>query len=401
MYKINFRLIKYTMIALLAFFSLRNIFSYFNLDFFIYLLITFMILLNLNRIFLIKKVIISKNKIKIFIIIMIFLVIYAFSMAKFGISNTIYSFIPIITFLVTFAFISLSFSKIQFREIFITFIKFIIFFALVNSVLSIYQYFYDPTVFGIVTHRIYSNDILLSNLNVARRTTGLLGSPQNLSLYLGVSLFLILGTFKNNISRFICFILILVAGLLTVSRTFVIFLFCFVLMVLLKTLKNMSFKKIIGISILFVIFIININSITESIGNFPDLYRLILYSNSRVLKLINDNLQNIIDNNLIFGEGYYNVYQGLSLDYSSTESYYVYIFVKNGLIGIISILLIHFDILKNLILKKKITELMLFISLVVNFIFTPSFSGLSMSFIIWFILFGMYIFEYNFNLEGN
>ena len=152
-----------------------------------------------------------------------------------------------------------SFSSINYtkRKIFFDYYVHIsIAFAAVTAIFAIYQYFFDPTLFGVKPSRIYS-DIELLDASITRRATSFLGSPQNLGIYFGLMIGCLTLVNYKKVVKTTLYLLFIVGGVLSGSKAFVVFmiLFLFAYNFRSKQLKGIRgfFKIVIGFFLLFAI----------------------------------------------------------------------------------------------------------------------------------------------------
>jgi hypothetical protein len=255
------------------------------------------------------------------------------------------------------------------------YVKFVIFLSVINSIISIYQFFFDPSIFGTLDN-IYGNSQLLNLGFVTRRTTGLLFGPQNLSIFLGFSLFVI---YQFSIKfKYPILLLVAFAGFTSGSRSFGISLILFIFyLLIINYRKNRFIFTLIIITFLvslpMLLFIVDLDARSFDFQNFSafDIY----------FKTFN----NFNFFNFFFGSGL-----GLKdwivnselvrFDYSSTESSFISLFVQFGLFS----LLFSFLFIKPIFQSIFDKNYFVFFStglLFINFLTTPSFSGFPMSFL--------------------
>jgi hypothetical protein len=257
------------------------------------------------------------------------------------------------------------------------FSKVIIVFAIINSILAIYQYFIDATIFGFLSG-IYADENLINSGILTRRTTGLLGGPQNLSLLLGSSLF-ITSMFSSNKIRIFSLMIIIIAGFTTGARIFGI---SFLLWVASLSFTYIKGKK--SFSLFFQLFVL-LGAITIISQSFFIINRSFDISNWAAINIYSDLLSRINGFTLLFGNGlgYENWITGsqFTFDYSNTESSYLSIFYQLGISSLIYIFIYIRSIYYAFGIKNYL--LMIFILVIfINFLFTPSTSGFAMSFIL-------------------
>ncbi|WP_226684800.1 hypothetical protein [Shewanella indica] len=94
---------------------------------------------------------------------------------------------------------------------------------LVNAIGAIIQYFVSPTVFGLVHHNVYSEEEILSQGHVLKRAISFISSPQSLSIAMGVGISTSIFLFRRWKMLIFCLVFF-IAGVLTVSKAFYIYL---------------------------------------------------------------------------------------------------------------------------------------------------------------------------------
>ncbi len=258
--------------------------------------------------------------------------------------------------------------------------------VVVNSILGVYQYFVDPSIFGLVTNRIYGNAEVLNLAHVTRRSTGLLGSPQNYSLFMGVGIFSLGYIDLKKSKRIILFIIILLGGLVSGSRTFGLFLILYILF-LISRKRYLNIKRLIIVLLsaflgLCILFFINFDFLLSN----GTIIRVMAYNSWAALEIFKDNIESMSLFDFIFGKGFglqrWIASGEIVYDYSEVESYTVNILNQMGLVGVLLFLFIY---MKNLLSSIKLNNgyQFMLIGILINIFVTPSFNGFAMSFILW------------------
>jgi len=251
----------------------------------------------------------------------------------------------------------------------------------INAGVSIYQYFIDPSFFGMVTN-MYGDADTMSMENVTRRTVGLMGSPQSFSASCGISLF-VASVVKNKWFRLGSVVLILIGGLLSGSRAFgvfMIFWFLYLFFKLDKSQKAIAIIIIIPVLVYVGIFLYSIFEENETI------MRNFAFDRWAASSIFFSSFKHFEWYDYIFGKGFglegWNANTGkLSFDYSSTESALLSIVYKTGVINaflfLIGYITIYFKSLRNSFCR------FLMIPMFINLCVTPAFIGFAYSYLAW------------------
>lgn len=400
MFKINLILI-----LILSFLIVyKSVIIYFlGNEYIIYVLVFLYILFYLTILFLLLKI--SRN-----ILWLVPFILSGFiSFMIMAYLNTLY--IGIIGFLTTFlylafwAFIFSSINDAGRTKLFISYIKFHMLMAIGVTLLAVYQFFVDPTIFGIITHSVYADADLL-DVQVTRRATSVFGSPQNLAIYMGIVSALVFFIDYKKLTKFSLLIIFMIGGILSGSRAFVyfIFLFAFIQVILNFKERKKKFSEPVIILIIFFLLIAcfqNLNQETADrimvlfrTGGSFEIWTKYIYHNS-VFELL-------FGRGLGVTERLVGVLTGNWMP--ETESFILKIYYEMGIIGLISLLIIYLKSMYNAITGKCPYDKVIFsflLSFISNLIATPSFGGLTMSFIVWpIILFPLFTNKAALNYKG-
>ena len=276
--------------------------------------------------------------------------------------------------------------------------KMIIVFAVLSSLLGVYQTVVDASIFGMAMNEIYGSNELMSSGVFVRRATALIGSSQNYGLFIGVGLCLALfSDFKYKFLKWFCvlciFIGILVSGSRAASLSIFLSLICYVISTL--KIKYITPKQILIWIVLILGLCFGAIVAVEYI-NTDTLMRLISFNlSSAAISAYLSSVSGITPLQLLVGRGVgfhsWPVYSLLGSssyaliygsEYQSIESTFLFLFTQVGLVGWCAFLII---IAKALVgsSKKGLCDFTPILLMTVNFIFTPSFTGMSMSFVLW------------------
>ena len=270
------------------------------------------------------------------------------------------------------------------------FIKYNLIFGIIVSVFAIYNYFVDPTLFGLNRHIAYSNYDLLERGIITRRAISLIGSPQVIGYYLFLVTAIVLTISYNKIIKLIILIIVTFAGVLSGSSAFMGSLFIFILVY--SILEYKIGPKTIGITFLvFLILLIPI-SFNEAISGAFDLgikNRMIYYTSfleiSQIKHFIIGRGIGVTDRivEVFYGGFPPNIWQ------PKNESYFIKIYYELGIIGLIILTIFMLKSLyyinKNNVLYGNLIFALICGS-IANYVFTPTFTGLTMSFYGWLLL---------------
>lgn len=388
----RYSLIEMILFLILFIYTFRNVFIYYEVERLVYILSAFIVLLLFIRMLYKGKV---RNQ-------MIWEIIFIISGLAYLIIDILHYKISLIFFVYGAVYLYLivwylyynTHSNQRISFFMDCYKKWYIRFAVINSLLAIYQYFIDPSILGLVTHRIYGNEILLNNPSVSRRATAFLGSPQNFSLFLGIALLLLLDM-KYKVKYFKTQLLIIMTGgVLSGSRAFSIFLIILAGTYIWFVLKRNKFKK----SLLKKIMILSVAGIFMTlpviIYNFKsyDLVssvdRMFDFNRWAALEVFISSFDKINIFSFLFGRGIsYKVVNlvgsKLYLDYSYYESFLLSIYHRLGIIQTIIFLMIIIKKIYISYMEKQIYIFVILISFVLNILVTPSFAGLQISFLTW------------------
>lgn len=257
-----------------------------------------------------------------------------------------------------------------------------------NCCLAVYQYFVDASLFGLATHKLYGSESSYENLNIARRVTALMGSPQNFAVAAGVALLLAYDLYKRKKCSWIWAGIIFLGGCFSGARTFGIFAIVFVVQVLWELKDKMNIRKVYIILGAFILLAVGI-AVAAYTGLFSlEVFtRVIDFSRWAALDVYFESFKDITLPQILFGSGYGLVGWGTSLggfsfDYSSVESHIVALFQQGGIVIILFFMFIFLCAMMKIQRGNRRSYFML-ICIVINIFTTPAFSGLAISFLFW------------------
>lgn len=336
------------------------------------------------------------NTVYIYIILGISLITVSF--IKMGILSSLVGFMAIYINAIYWVIIINNSKQEEIDKMIDMWIKANIIFSFANALLGIYQYFIDPSIWGLATHDIYSNENLLNSGKVVRRITGLLGSPQNFSLYTAIMTYLAYNFIHKKSIRYLVIAILFLAGLLSGSRAYSIFLISVIGVQIIRSLCkginiNKFFKLLLG-GILGVIIVSIVMFLGNSLGNETLQRVFTFFSDWPALQVFIRNLNDIQGMEWVIGKGLgYNerlVAVLLSRYYISVESFWLNLLLQGGLMLVISLTLTMCTAIFRSLKSTKPYIGYALVGISINMLTSPAFAGLAMSFISWpLILFGL------------
>lgn len=215
----------------------------------------------------------------------------------------------------------------------------LVFVGLINAVGAVCQYFLSENLFGLTSNAIYADAEILSNENVTKRAISFIASPQSLSLFLAFTMFLVPAVLKGKLARGLAIAIFLIAGVLTVSKAFFVFILAYLLV------YNVSFKRLGYLVITMVavyVFIIvmpedgflgRVIQILYFAENFEQYSAYIIWKDS--INYIDDFVGFISGKGIgVFSRGG-QVLANYEVLHGSTESYFIQILVETGIVGFV------------------------------------------------------------------
>jgi hypothetical protein len=265
-------------------------------------------------------------------------------------------------------------------------------FGIVNAVLGVYQYFIDPSIFGLAFHEIYGNVELFESGRIVKRATGLVGSPQNYSLLVAVTTALVLYLKFNKNMKFLLLLIAISGGLVSGSRAYSLFVIILVLFIIVFNLLTSRKNRGKVIKIIFTSFLLfPITLLIMSANNISNetFSRLFVFFNDwPALQVYLNNLRDVSWISFLVGNGlgynerlvatFFNI-----LTYKSFESYILSLFMQGGIISLIFFVLIYTMAIRNTVRTGEVYLFSFLFALLPNLLSTPSFNGMAMSFLIW------------------
>ena len=286
-------------------------------------------------------------------------------------------------------------SRFDFGSLFNIISSFIFFCAIISALLAVYQIFFDTSIFGLAQSGIYSDEDAMSSGKFQSRATALFSSAQNYGVFMGMSFCIALTHKEKNKLYWIIGLLIILVGIfVSNSRSAsacVVIALTFGAFNSLRTSKHSAFIIFTYAIAAIILFIIAIKLINSEYALF--FHRLLEFNNSES-QIVYDSTMKQFDiityltglgmgyrnwtvNSLLGPEQYRAAYGEA---YYSVESYFLTLLVQGGLLLLLSIIIVLFKILLK---SYKRGTLSIIACMIVNMYFTPSMSGMAISFIFW------------------
>lgn len=271
-------------------------------------------------------------------------------------------------------------------------------FAVVTALLGVYQIFFDTSIGGFVVNELYGDVDKMASGVYQSRTTGLFGSAQNYGCFMGLAF--CLGIFhrpKNKLVWLSCMIIILAGVIVSNSRSASS---CVIIGITLGVFfynksKSRSIWHLIPFFALLLLFII---VAAQFIFDYDlDKYsRLLQFDNKPARDIYAETYKSTDISEYIVGHGFgyrnYTAcqilgeefyYESFGEDYESCESLFMTLWTQGGLLLLIPFLFLIAKIIRN---SLKDFSFPIILCIVINMLFTPSITGLALSFICWPIL---------------
>lgn len=274
----------------------------------------------------------------------------------------------------------------------------IIVFSVFSGLLGIYQIFVDASIGGFAINEIYGDVEKMASGAHQSRATGLFGSAQNYGCFMGLAFCLaIFYRFKNTFIWYICLFIILLGVIVSNSRSasscvligMTLGVFFYNKKYNISNLKLIPFFLILGLIIYFIVqFIMDYDLDKYSrLLNFDNHIAREVYSTTYKSTDFTEfflghglGYRNYTVNQLL-GESMY--YDSFYEKYTSCESFFMTVWTQGGIILLIPVILFNLKIVYN---SLKHNSFPIILCIIVNMLFTPSLTGLSISFICWPIL---------------
>ncbi|QYJ95159.1 hypothetical protein [Shewanella spartinae] len=262
-----------------------------------------------------------------------------------------------------------------------------IFVGVINSIFSFVQFFYSENLFGLITNDIYANGEVLMNENVSRRAISFIASPQSLSLYLAFSFALTFRYSSGNSFILASRLIILMSGVLTVSKAFFVFVVVFVVA------NYFSFKSLFKGGLILMVFLSFVAFFRDSLGRVIQIFEFISEPEKYSAYVIwrDSFLYGVEFPEALFGRGIGVFSRGSQMlfDYvllfGSAESFFIQILVELGVFGLVLFTLLLFVSLSSLLAHERVIFSSLCGFIVVG-LFSPAIYGYSVGVCFYFCL---------------
>ena len=271
------------------------------------------------------------------------------------------------------------------------FFRSIAYFSILTACGALIQFYVSTDLFGFISNRIYTD---IENTHVTKRAISFIASPQALGAFLAVTFPIISIHFSGNrLYKWFFYFLLLVAGLHTGSKSFVLGLIVYLFLI-----SKTNFKLFILVLISSIMFLGS--SVISSDVN-DTLYRLLAFPQT-ILSISSYGTFMIWESFLTHKTSITSVILGNGIgslatssqtffDYKvlggSAESFLIQLYFETGLVGIISFLI--FYIKKSIYVWKSVDRQLGAgsIALLFNMAFTPAFFGFTLACFGYLILF--------------
>lgn len=279
-----------------------------------------------------------------------------------------------------------------------TFCKAIFILAVFSGLLGIYQVFVDTSIGGYVVNEIYGDVDKMASGTFQSRATGLFGSAQNYGCFMGLAFCIgYFYRFKNGLLWLLCLIIVFLGVVVSNSRSASS---CVVIGMTLGVYfynkqKSKSVYRLIPYFLLLLALIVVAAQFV--MDNDLDKYsRLLQFNNKPAREIYADTYAHTDFAEYIVGHGLgyrsYTVnqllgdktyYESFGEYYQSCESFFMTIWTQGGLVLFIPFL---YFVINIIISSYKDYSCPIILCVIINMMFTPSLTGLPISFTCWPIL---------------
>ncbi len=337
------------------------------------------------------------------------LVFFVFSwipLSSFMLPSILIPAIGAIDYLLPILFWSLYFSR--FRDYFsiTTFCRFLIIFGVLMASLGIYQIFFDPSLFGIMSNiNPYYNRSTLEHVSVFR-ISSFFSSTQTYSLYIGMCIALVMELWNRlnlgSLLKWFSFIILLIGGLFAGGKVFILFFVLSFLFLSMKIIKRKNFKvknntlisTIYAIILLFMVFVLLHKYIFDIMsGIVPAANRMFAFFSAQdiflkqesvrikaMLKIFSSDWENIFWGHGL-GTASYSAYNTVGHKFFFTrftsESYAISWWYEMGIFGFIAFIVFFGGIVLCAFKKRTMTRITI-LCLVMSMFFVPTFYSINM-----------------------
>ena len=265
-----------------------------------------------------------------------------------------------------------------------------------TAVIAIFQYFWSPDLLGIMPPRPHTSADLIAQ-GFTKRATGLIGSPQNLGIYMAIAGVCVALAARTRTARLLLWLPMVVAGGVSGSAAFVFA----TLMALAAYGCLVAKRSFLRAAALVLLCTIGISGVWMAQG-VRGLENLPLVGGLYMGNPLEDRLPYYTDllvtgspRELLFGHGLgtaSRVSEVLLGDepvpdvWKPSESHFATIFYEMGLVGFVGFCFIALTALWRCLSTKGTTPIATFVILVMlfsNIAIAPSFSGLTLSAVAW------------------
>lgn len=258
-----------------------------------------------------------------------------------------------------------------------------------NAVGAIVQYYVSLDLFGLIKHVNYTREDAYLNEGFTKRAVSFVAAPQSLSLLLAFGFALTL-SIRNLVYRHLLQGIFILAGTLTLSKAFVVFLIVFCLVKVVRFNAGLVVGVVLmsmGLSALVILSpeLGRVGQLFYYIGNLQEYPA---YSIWRDSILISNNPVNFLFGNGLglFSRGGQSLV-GYSIHEGSTESYFIQVYVECGVVGLAFLLFLIALSSMKLALANQKTLLGCLLGFSAVGLFTPALYGLVCGLAFYFCIF--------------
>ncbi len=264
-----------------------------------------------------------------------------------------------------------------------------------TAVFAILQYFWSSDLFGLVPGRTYTDAGLIS-IGFTKRATSLIGSPQNLGIYMALACVCVAIAVKGRLVRALLWLVMIAAGITSGSAAFVLSGLLVVGAYAYRSTQRSIVRAILTGSTCAVLVVgVLVAQRVDDIGNtafgaldfgnpledyLPYYTQLIRYENQREVLFGHGLGLATRVSEVLLGQEF------LPDTWRASESYVATVFYEMGLTGLLAFALLFFAaVFRCLSARGAMPTALLAILAVLfaNLVITPSFTGLTMSAIAW------------------
>lgn len=251
------------------------------------------------------------------------------------------------------------------------------------------QFFVSRTLFGLLGPAVYTSEGV--GTMYTQRAISFITSPQSLSIFLGV-LFALNITGKKQKTAFVAATsaLILFAGLLTGSKSFVLFIGLFAVLFAIDQRRWGFLMVLVGLILLFPVLAAVSETTGRLVGMAERLTNLSDYLTFQIWLSFVTFPSDLIQ--VLFGHGLGIVSRGAQILYEysilngSAESFFVQLYFETGVVGLLIFCVVYGIAIRRIARTKYRFLAYILLALLSNLIGTPAYYGYTISFFVSFLI---------------